>query len=222
MFINRSDDTLDLATLRDDFYMAQSVTVDIPNVFLISDSYKSIRTKVVSWQNKQANPLQICGPKGTGKTLCLLALMSDEKVVPKVVPVFVSCSSFKNNSVTKYVLKLAKDHNIQLESNESISTWLVTLIKTEKFILFMDFNDLTDDKIVEDMITIAKYCCNFTVLAMSSGEGARSESFLVINQVFHKVTHFPFTEVEVDRFIEINKIALTKEELLPLTGNNPH
>ena len=151
--------------------------------------------------------------------------MSDEEVVPnivpKVVPIFVSCSSFRKNLVTKYVLKLAEDHNIELESDESIFTLLVTLIETERFILFMDFNDLTDDKIVESMITVAKYCHNFTVLAMSSGEGTLSEYFLAINQVFRKVPYFPFTEEEVDRFIEINNIKLTKEELLPLTGNNP-
>ena len=32
MFINRSDDTLDLSTLKRDKYLAQSVAVEIPEV----------------------------------------------------------------------------------------------------------------------------------------------------------------------------------------------
>lgn len=75
-----SVDTLDLSHLKGSDYINAAVKNCIPDVFLKSESY----TSVLDWIKKDlplpmSRPVKICGPKGSGKTMCLLALMSKLK-----------------------------------------------------------------------------------------------------------------------------------------------
>lgn len=243
MFINRKDDDekddkkdddkkdsgiLNLSHLKDCPYLSGSVDTYIPDVFLKSNSYTSILNEVSNWKTNSEihKPVKICGPKGTGKTLCLLALMSEPKIVSSLKPVFLSYKSFQENKLRRtkeYLGKVSNEINFEETGPiEDTTMYLMKLVRTQKVMLFMDFDYLDDTKIVGTMCEVATFC-KFAVLAMSSGDGHDTDcrSINSINQKFKTLQHFPFTEGELDRFIKLNKIKFSKEQLLPLTGYNP-
>jgi len=59
------------------------------------------------------------------------------------------------------------------------------------------------------------------VLAILSGGGYTSDDTVCLDQRFITLLHFPFTDEEVDHFIDLNKIQFARQQLLPTTENNP-
>ena len=98
-----SVDTLDLSLLNGIDYINAAVKNSIPHVFLKSESY----TSVLDWIEKDlplpmSCSVKIYGPKGSGKMLCLLALMSKLKsLYSDIEPVFVSSISFEKDEQAK-------------------------------------------------------------------------------------------------------------------------
>lgn len=248
MFINRNYDTLDLSDFKTCTYISTCVQHSVPVSLLISDSYTSIRNAVSDWATDSGKhkPKKICGPKGTGKTLCLLALMSEPSILHNRKAIFVSSQSFKecNLAVTsQYLDKVTKGINprtssttsiyerlmnlvnIRTSSTTSIYERLMNLVNTEEVVLFMDFDDLDNSEIVNNMCLVASHSYKAAVLAMLSGDGhdinPSCRCFHMINQEFATLQHLPFTEEEMEYFINLNKIKFSKEELLPITGCNP-
>jgi len=163
----------------------------------------------------------ICGPKGAGKTMCLLALMSE--LEDKTV--FVNSESFKEDLkqlTIEYLRKVAKNAGVNVDTTLDALQLLFMLAKTKKVLLLMDFDDLNDSRIVGYMCKVARYSSHCAVLAMSSGEGCTTDGVcFTLNQEFITLLHLPFTEEEVDCFIRLNNIKFTREKLLPITGHNP-
>ena len=165
-----------------------------------------------------SRPVKICGPKGSGKMLCLLALMSELKsLYSDIEPVFVSSISFEKDEQAK-TLKYLQEVAQSIGFGKTIDDWLSSFVTArekcqKKVLLFMDFDELGDDNIVKRMCAIAHYWCKYAVLAISSGEGCniKVQSFLSLGQAFHTLQYLPFTEGEVDRFITLNGIQFTRD-----------
>ena len=198
--------------------------------FLKSESY----TSVLDWIKKDlllpmSHPVKICGPKGSGKTLCLLALMSKLKsLYSDIEPVFVSSISFEKDEqakTLKYLQEVAQSigFGTEINSGKTIDDWLYSFVTArQKKVLY--FDELDDDNIVKRMCAIAHFWCKYAVLAISSGEGCNTkvQSFLSLGQAFHTLQYLPFTEGEVDHFITLICIQFTRDQLLTITSYNPY
>lgn len=180
-------------------------------------------------QSISQHPTCIAGPKGVGKTTCLLGLMC-QLSEQGFEPVFITSSSFKRTEVTlNYLKEVAKNIGFQhLDSTEPLWQCISRLIKFAnplcKPLLLLDFDKLNDGSdILSDMTAVARCCPNNTVLAVSSGDMVVSDqSFRSLFQKFHLLDYLPFTEREARFFIKYHKIGFTPDELRPITGCNPY
>ena len=210
----------------------QQLKIVFQMCFLKSDSY----TSVLDWIEKDlplpmSRPVKICGPKGLGNTLCLLALKSELKsLYSDIEPVVSSSISFKKNeqaNTLKYRQAVAQSigFGTEINSSKTIHNWLSSFVTArekcqKKVLLFMDFDELGDDNIVEGMCAIVRFWCDYTVLAISSGEGCNTkvQSFLSLDLPFDTLQYLPFTEGEMDRFITLSLLRLWQKDF-PSNGD---
>ena len=222
---------LDLSELATDPYITTVVKSSIPKVFLKSKGFISLFEER-SWWLTEERPWCLTGPKGVGKTLCLLALMNELKKKGTTAPIFVSSESFQEvnqNLSLKYLQEVANTIGFfhTIDSTHSVRDWLLHIMQCKKAskqpLLFMDFDKLDDSKIVKSMSTVARFCSNSAILAVSSGHMAvTEESFLLLlHQKYRPFRYLPFSRTEMDYFIKYHHIKFTTDNLLPITGYNP-
>ena len=230
----KSVEILDLSHFKQSQYISAVVKSFISKAFLKSKSYMSVLQRIEN-KNMDDYPICISGPKGVGKTMCLLALMSELQKKQGIEPVFVTSLSFQdvNQTLTlDYLGEVAEKIGFKKEINSSrpIGDWLCKLMLSKnsqsKPFLLMDFDKLNDSDIVESMSTTARTCSDYAVLAVSSGNSVvtdvvAEQSFLLLRQQFWPLQYLPFTEKEMGYFITYHELKFTADELIPITGYNP-
>ena len=213
---------LDLSHLINDYYFSIAVKNLVPRAFFKTQSYMSVLDSMAEGRTC------ITGPKGVGKTMCLLALLCKLRE-QGFEPVFITSHSFESEEITlNYLQEVAKNIGFEkrLDSTFPLCYWLSCLINftnpSRKPVLLLDFDKLNDSSILFHMAAAARCCRDNTVLAVSSGDCVvKNQSFKSLFQYFRVLNYLPFTEREASYFIKYHKIGFTADELRPVTGCNP-
>jgi len=155
-------ETIDLSELATDPYISTVVKSPIPKVFFKTKSFISLCE--VGYRSRC-----LTGPKGVGKTLCLLALMQELKKEGTTAPFFVSSESFEkvNQDLSfDYLQEVATTigFNYTIDSKKGVRDWLLHIMRYDKPsmqpLLFMDFDKLGDSEIVKSMSSVARFDCD--------------------------------------------------------------
>ena len=103
--------------------------------------------------------------------------------------------------------------------------------KNKQVLLLLDFDNFQDIEQINTMSEIVKAGAVqggiVIVLAVSSGGGCNAlqldvKIFLSLDQICERVMFLPFTDDEVERFIQLHAIKFNETALKPITGNNPY
>ena len=150
------------------------------------------------------------GPKGVGKTMCLLALLC-VLAVENTIAVFIIGHNYGSADQMRYLEGLASRFDIVIEPNTIFKDFLKRFIQfaRQKYqvLLLMDFDNFSDVRNLVEMVEVVKVAVVakvVTVLAVSSGRGSNAlhlEFPVTISDMRECYTFLPFNDHEVEHFI---------------------
>ena len=214
-----------------------------PICFIKSECYRSVE----KWLKRQLTideimletrtSVMIKGPKGVGKTMCLMALWHKMMKRKDVLAVMTSGKSFTlaNSTIRKYYKMLAESINMDHDDDytsfvEFLCSFIRTAQKITKVVLLMDIDDVRDVTKLNNMSDVIRNIQDSKVIllaTLTSGEGSNVlgenlSSFLSLDEICQEIDFLPFSDEEVMLYKDLYNIQFDFEkDLRYVTGYNP-
>ena len=227
-------------------YIRGVVLGSIPILYVKTSSHIAVEKMVLDPANTQR--ITLLGPKGTGKTTCLVALWRLFKSRSKPV-VFISTKAvkcFRRIQVKQYTHALTCNYERRWEVNRDTSvtdyiSYMSTFIeylckekKTEKVVLLIDlsrFNE-DDDQLTMELADLAYLLPSKNlqvVVAFTSATGKFVSNEYVYSSIHNvlngrnvtKIEFHGFNEAEASAFLQTSNCSFNFQQVKEYTGYNP-